>query len=95
MNRNDLPFTTITGMVDTDTYTDNLVNIPARWHDTAFNGVLPKGTPVAQCIPVKREKWVARFEPLTSEAAEKLHDTAMSIANEFGIYRREFRAPKR
>jgi hypothetical protein len=95
LNRNDLPFTTITGLVDTDSYTDNLINIPARWHDTEFSGVLPKGTPVAQCIPVKREKWAARFEPLSNEAAARLHDTAMSIANEFGIYRREFRAPKR
>ena len=61
LNRTDLPFTTITGLVDTDTYTNNLINIPARWHDTEFSGVLPKGTPVAQCIPIKREKWMAQF----------------------------------
>ena len=95
LNRGDLPFTTIAGLVDTDTYVDNLVNFPARWHDTAFNGVLPKGTPIAQCIPVKREKWAARFETLSSDATARLTETAMSIANEFGIYRREFRAPKR
>jgi hypothetical protein len=95
LNRSDLPFTTIAGLVDTDSYTDNLVNIPARWHDTAFNGVLPMGTPVAQCIPVKREKWAARFDVLSNEATARLNETAMSIANEFGIYRRKFRAPKR
>lgn len=95
LNRGDLPFTTITGLVDTDTYVDNLINIPARWHDTAFSGVLPKGTPVAQCVPVKREKWGARFEALSGDAAARLNETAGSIANELGIYRREFRAAKR
>ena len=40
-------------------FIDNLINFPARWHDADFNGVLPKGTPVAQCIPVKREKWTS------------------------------------
>ena len=95
VNRADLPFTTITGLVDTDTYTNNLMSFPARWHDTEFSGVLPKGTPIAHCMPVKREKWTARFEVLSREAAERLSETANTIANEFGIYRREFRAPKR
>jgi hypothetical protein len=94
-NRDDLPFTTIAGMVDTDSYTDNLINFPARWHDPNFSGVLPKGTPVAQCIPVKRELWTSQCEALSRDAAERLHETAVKIANEFGIYRREFRAPKR
>lgn len=95
LNRIDLPFTTITGMVDTDSYVDNLINFPARWHDTEFNGVLPKGTPVAQCLPVKREAWTGGFEILSTEAEQRLNQTAGTISNEFGTYRREFRAPKR
>ena len=95
LNRTDLPFTTITGLVDTDSYSDNLIGFPARWHNADFNGVLPKGTPVAQCIPVKREKWSSKIEAMSPEAAARLHETASSVANEFGIYRREFRAPKR
>jgi hypothetical protein len=95
LNRSDLPFTTVAGLVDTDSYVDNLINFPARWHDAGFNGVLPKGTPVAQCIPVKREKWVSRIETLSAEAALRLNETAATISNEFGTYRREFRAPKR
>jgi hypothetical protein len=95
VNRSDLPFTTVTGLVDTDLYVDNLINFPARWHDADFNGVLPKGTPVAQCIPVKREKWTSRFEALSPEGAARLHETAATIANESGTYRQEFRAPKR
>jgi hypothetical protein len=95
LNRTDLPFTSITGLVDTDTYVDNLINFPARWHDVNFSGVLPKGTPVVQCIPFKRAKWTSRTETLSPEAALRLNETATAIADEFGVYRREFRAPKR
>ncbi len=95
LNRSDLPFTAVTGLVDTDSYTDNLIHFPARWHDADFNGVLPKGTPVAQCIPVKREKWANRVETMSPEAAVRLNDTATSIASDFGVYRREYRARKR
>jgi len=95
VNRIDLPFTTITGLVDCDLYFDNLMNFPARWHDLNFNGVLPKGTPIAQCLPVKREIWESRTEAMSKEKAVRLHDTASAIAQEMGIYRRKFRAPKR
>jgi len=95
LNRSDLPFTTVTGLVDTDHYTDNMIHFPVRWHDAAFNGVLPKGTPVAQCIPVKREKWMSGIETLSPEAAARLSETVTSIASDIGVYRREFRAGKR
>jgi hypothetical protein len=95
LNRTDLPFTTITGLVDTDDYSDNLINFPARWHDTSFAGVLPKGTPVAQCIPVKREKWVSQIGTLSDEESRRLRETATMVAKDYGVYRREFRAPKR
>ncbi len=95
LNRADLPFTTITGLVDCDTFHHSPVNFPARWHDTGFNGVLRKGTPVAQCIPVKRESWVARFETLSAEATSRMVETRSAIHRETAVYRRQFRAPKR
>jgi hypothetical protein len=95
LNRIDLPFTTISGLVDTDVFPDNLINFPARWHDLGFNGVLPKGTPVAQCIPVRRESWINEFGPMSAEAVQRLTQTASSIAAEAGIYRRNFRVSKR
>ena len=61
INRHDLPFVTLTGLVDADRYRDNFMHFPARWLDPDFNGVLPKGTPVAQCLPIKRENWTAHF----------------------------------
>jgi hypothetical protein len=94
VNRRDLPFTTLTGLVDCDLYHDSLINFPARWHDASFNGVLPKGTPVAQCLPVKREEWRLDTGLMTQEDAKRVHDLAKAIAGETGIYRRQFRAPK-
>src|SRR5579872_969497 len=71
VNRKDLPFTTLTGLVDCDTFRDSPVHFPARWHDADFNGVLPKGTPVAQCVPVKRENWTGRFETLSDRKSTR------------------------
>jgi hypothetical protein len=95
VNRTDLPFTTLTGLIDCDTFHDSPINFPARWHDANFNGVLPKGTPVAQCLPVKRESWLGSFETLSDEAATRLTTTVRALAREPGVYRRQFRAPKR
>jgi hypothetical protein len=95
VNRTDLPFTTLTGLVDCDRFSTTPVNFPARWHDPNFNGVLPRGTPVAQCLPVKRETWVARFETLSTEANAHLIDTRDAIRREADVYRHQFRAPKR
>jgi len=95
VNRVDLPFTTVTGLVDCDTFHNSPVSFPARWHDTDFNGVLPKGTPVAQCLPVKRDSWAGRFEMLTGEATERMIETHNAIGRETSVYRRQFRAPKR
>ena len=95
VNRADLPFTTLTGLVDADQYRDVQVHFPAHWHDLNFSGVLPKGTPVAQCIPVKRESWVAHVDTLTPEQARRMSDLRQTIEKQTGLYRREFRAGKR
>jgi hypothetical protein len=57
--------------------------------------VLPKGTPVAQCIPVKREFWSAAFGTISGDAAARLRVTAAAVTSERGVYRRQFRARKR
>jgi hypothetical protein len=95
INRPDLPFLTLTGLVDCDLYRDNFVHFPAQWINDDFNGVLAKGTPVAQCIPVRRETWKAKFETITGDAARRLHDVASSVSREQSVYRRKFRATKR
>ncbi|HEX3367439.1 hypothetical protein [Phenylobacterium sp.] len=90
-NRFDLPFTTLTGLVDSDRYTDGWIHFPAHWHDVDFSGVLPKGTPIAQCFPVRRETWVARTATFTDEEAQRTHELLTAIDREKGVYRRQFR----
>ena len=54
-HRYDLPFTTINGFVDTDTHPNHLF-LPFFIRE-GFEGIIPKGTPIAQLLPVKRENW--------------------------------------
>jgi hypothetical protein len=95
VNRADLPFTTLAGLVDCDTFSHSPLSFPARWNDADFNGVLPKGTPIVQCMPVKRESWTGRFDVLSAEATERMTEIRTAIARETGVYRRQFRMPKR
>jgi hypothetical protein len=49
-------FTILPGIVDTDQYTPT-VNFPFVINDPTFEGLIPKGTPIAQVIPFKRDSW--------------------------------------
>jgi hypothetical protein len=49
-------FTILPGIVDTDQYYAP-VNFPFVVNDLNFEGLIPKGTPIAQVIPFKREGW--------------------------------------
>jgi hypothetical protein len=49
-------FTILPGIVDTDQYTAP-VNFPFVINDPTFEGLIPKGTPIAQVIPFKRDSW--------------------------------------
>jgi hypothetical protein len=54
-HRHDLPFLTINGFVDTDKHPNHLV-LPFFIQNN-FEGIIPKGTPIAQIIPIKRDSW--------------------------------------
>jgi hypothetical protein len=58
-NRYDLPFTTLSALVDSDTYASN-GNIPFFLKE-GFEGVIPAGTPFAQVIPIKRASWTHSY----------------------------------
>lgn len=55
LNRHDLPFTTLSGIVDTD-MTMARGNLPFFLKE-GFEGVISAGTPMFQIIPFKRENW--------------------------------------
>jgi len=54
-NRYDLPFTTLSAIIDSDMFQGN-GNIPF-FIKKDFTGTIPAGTPYAQLMPFKREKW--------------------------------------
>jgi hypothetical protein len=92
VNRFDLPFTTLTGLVDCDRFHDAWVNFPAVWRDTDFRGVLPKGTPVAQVFPIRRERWAMQAQSLTESEAQAAQAMLGEISRDRGVYRKRFRA---
>jgi hypothetical protein len=59
-NRFDLPFKTISGIVDTDNYTLP-IHFPFFVHKN-FTGIINSGTPIAQIIPIKRESWTRSYK---------------------------------
>jgi hypothetical protein len=61
-NRFDLPFMTMSGIIDTDNYNLVPVNLPFFLKNN-FEGVIKKGTPIAQIIIIKREDWNSKKMP--------------------------------
>jgi hypothetical protein len=64
-NRFDLPFLTFSGFVDTDGYT-NAIKFPF-FIRKGFTGIIPRGTPVAQLLPVKRDNWTSKTRKFDQE----------------------------
>ena len=94
INRPDLPFRALTGLVDADRYKDNYVHFPAAWVDDDFEGTVPRGTPVAQCIPVPRQGFELDFQQLDDAAEARLATVQEEIFQPGGSYRQRFREKK-
>ena len=60
LNRFDLPFITLSAIIDTDMH-PNPVIIPFFIRDD-FEGMIEEGTPIAQVLPFKRENWESSVE---------------------------------
>jgi hypothetical protein len=91
VNRLDLPFRTLTGLVDCDAFGLGLVHFPALWIDKGFEGTLPKGTPVAQAIPVRRETLDLDIAALDPAAVAQQQALRQALQSEPGVYRKRFR----
>ena len=55
MNRHDLPFITMSGIVESDIW--GLPVFTAFFLKRGFQGIIKKGTPLFQMIPFKRDNW--------------------------------------
>lgn len=57
LNRIDLPFYSLTGVVDSDKFKYELEGNHPFFIKKNFSGIIPAGTPFVQMIPIKRESW--------------------------------------
>ena len=85
-------FTILPGIVDTDTYFAP-VNFPMVINDPEFQGLIPKGTPIAQVIPFKRDSWSMKFGG-EKELKEQADITKNLHTKFFDKYKSMFRKSK-
>lgn len=71
LNREELPFTTMTGIVDADKYFFEKEGNHPFFIKKDFEGIIPKGTPLFQIIPFKRDNWKSEVGKYTLENAYK------------------------
>jgi hypothetical protein len=95
VNRDDLPFRLLTGLVDADRFNEVGIFFPAIWTKPDFTGVLPMGTPVAQCFPVPRAAPDLIFEALGADRIARYVATTAAVLATPGVYRKRFRVRRR
>lgn len=92
VNRDELPFRLISGLVDADRFHDGGINFPAIWTQPDFSGVLRKGTPVAQCFAVPRTAPQLEFESFDEAHRQAYSKTVGDVLAAPNVYRKHFRA---
>jgi hypothetical protein len=60
LNRHDLPFTTLSGIVDGGLVMNPIGSIPF-YIKKDFEGIIPQGTPIVQIIPFRQENWSSKI----------------------------------
>jgi len=76
-NRFDLPFFTTSGIIDSDEWWAS-GNIPFFFQKN-YSGVIPKGTPFAQIIPLKRSAWSSDVSRLSVPRNIYMTEKARSV----------------
>jgi hypothetical protein len=94
VHRDELPFRTVTGLVDADRFHAVGINFPAIWTEPGFEGLLPRGTPIAQCYPVPRDVPELCCEPMNSGDAQHYETVAAQILAGPGVYRKGYRSKR-
>jgi len=88
-----LPFRTLTGFVDTDSLVTN-ANSPFMIKK-GFEGIIEKGTPMFQVIPVKRDAWESEVSMQTEEdtyyQGEKLYTKIVSSYGRFIRQKKDYK----
>jgi len=86
LNRTDLPFMSLSGVVDTDKHPIP-VNFPFLIRKD-FRGIITAGTPLIQAIPFKRESWTSEVD---DTSPVRLPENFHTIHNPpFGYYKKHW-----
>jgi hypothetical protein len=77
LNRFDLPFLTLSGIVDSE---EGMVGGQLPFFiKKGFEGIIPKGTPFAQLIPFKKENWVAEEDESLLKKGREINHLSNSV----------------
>lgn len=61
-NRYELPFLNLTAIIDNDRYYMERITNHPFFIKNNFEGIIPKGTPYMQMIPIKRDEWQSEIK---------------------------------
>lgn len=92
VNHVELPFVTATGIVDADRFFHSPFGNLPFYVRFGFTGIIPKGTPMYQMIPVKRNSWKSEIEKFNAEEQRKRIFQVSSRA--YGAYKNLFHTKK-
>lgn len=87
LNRFDLPFTTLTGIVDGGFIMSPTGSIPFYIKEN-FEGIIHKGTPIIQIIPFYQQNWSLENISGLVQEGKKHHDLGQSVIS--GWYKKTF-----
>ena len=94
MNNNDDRFSIIPGIVDTDTFPQE-VNFPIIINGDkhpVLETIIKLGTPIVQVIPFKREKWKMIIESKSSLDRNKID--FLTLLNIWNVYKNKWWSKK-
>lgn len=94
MNRFDLPFVSVSGIIDADVFYHSYqeTNFPF-YIKKGFSGIIPTGTPIMQMIPIKRDSWKKELEKYDEK--ELMQKKSIAYSSFWGSYKKLFHQKKK
>jgi hypothetical protein len=87
LNRHDLPFTTLSAIIDGGLIMSGNGDVPF-YIKKNFEGIIPQGTPIAQVIPFRQENWQSKKTKGLFKKGEQHYNKSSSLI--FGWYKKTF-----
>lgn len=87
-NRLDLPFVSLTGVIDSDEFNHVGFGKFPFYIERGFKGTIPAGTPIIQMTPFKRDNWDSTAQPY--QYKEQMKKEYSYFREYFSMYRKKF-----